>query len=129
MVKQPGFYPKVLALVLPFDWFTWIGVILSLLVVIAFYVIYASIGLDKYKHNTKYLETCLTHFSYSDVSPVIFGTYVLTTILMQSNKLTFKIKGTGIRVMTCILLMTMFVLDSGYSSSLVSVLTGKLADF
>lgn len=50
--------------------------------------------------------------------------FVVSATLMQSHRVTFSASGNGLRAFLALFLLAVFVLGSGYSSSLVSVLTG-----
>ena len=47
LVKEPGYYSKIVSLVLPFDQYTWMGVVFSIVALFSFFMMYAWLHIDR----------------------------------------------------------------------------------
>ncbi|TRY75098.1 hypothetical protein TCAL_00607 [Tigriopus californicus] len=106
LVPRSRSYSKIFALIMPMDYFTWFGFLGS---VVAFFLVFATFY---------YQEVGGWKREAENVMP-----FVTAIALNQSSPWTFKLRTQGLKCLTAVFLITMFVLLSGYSAALKTFLT------
>ncbi|TRY75588.1 hypothetical protein TCAL_00528, partial [Tigriopus californicus] len=107
LVPKPKPYPKILALVWPFDRFTWLCTIFS--VVIISIVVFV----------------CLKSNSVCEASArnSSWGMLILSIVFKQSDLTVARIQHLGIRLLTMTLIVGMLLLGTSYGAGLISFLS------
>ena len=105
MVPGPAPYPRILALTLPFDKTTWLSAVFTM-----------AMGF-----------LLLALYSWLYPSPETKGSQIFPLVVClsipQSSTIMNHLRGNGLRVGVMSFLLGMFIVDLGYSGSLISVLT------
>ncbi|TRY75594.1 hypothetical protein TCAL_00526 [Tigriopus californicus] len=107
LVPNPNPYPKILALVWPFDQFTWLCTIISLVVF--------SVLLLLFLQSQFYLEASLKNSNWAML--------ILAVVFKQSDLTFTRIQHLGIRLMALTLILGMLLLGTSYAAALISFLT------